>query len=273
VERFKARLVIFGNHQVARIDYIETFAPVAKMTIVGVFLVVSAAKNWEIYQMDVHNTFLHGDLEEEVYMKLPPGFQVSVPGKVCKLKKSLYGLKLTPRCWFAKLSAAFKGYRFQQSYSDYSLFSMNNGNIHLSLLVYVDDLIVAGNDSAAIQRFKAYLSACFHMKDLGVLKYFLGVEIARSLDRFYLCQRKYVPDIISEVVLLGAKPALVPMGQNCLALSTSTLLVDSELDWMIDLFVYHTARTILLSSCLFQFMQQPKEDHWHATLRVVRYLK
>jgi len=138
--------------------------------------------------MDVHNAFLHGDLEEELYMKLPPSFQVSVPGKVCKLKKSLYGLKQAPRCWFAKVSTALKGYRFHQSYSDYSLFSMNKGNVHRSVFVYVDDLSVTGNDSATIQRFKAYLSACFHMKDLGVLKYFLGVEIARSSDGFYLCK-------------------------------------------------------------------------------------
>jgi len=120
--------------------------------------------------MDVHNAFLHGDLQEEVYMKLSPGFQVSVSGKVCKLKKSLYGLKQAPRCWFAKLSATLKGYEFQQSYSDYFLFCMNNGSIYLSVLVYVDDLIVTRNDSATIQRFKVYLSACFHMKDLGVLK-------------------------------------------------------------------------------------------------------
>jgi len=83
-------------------------------------------------------------------MKLPPGFQVSILGKVCKLEKSLYRLKQPPRCWFDKLSAALKGYEFRQSYSDYSLFSMKNGNIHLSVLVYVDDLIVVGSDSAAI---------------------------------------------------------------------------------------------------------------------------
>ena len=226
MERFKARLVIFGNHQVAGIDYTKTFAPVAKMTTMRVFLAVVAAKNWD-HQMDVHNTFLHGDLEEEVYMKLLPGFQVSVPGKVCKLKKSLYGLKQAPRCWFAKLSTALKIYGFQQSYSDYSLLCMNNSKIHLSVLVYVDDIIVVGNDSAAIQIFKAYLSDCFNMKDLGVLKYFLGVEIARSLKGFYLCQMKYALDIISEVGLSGAKLVLVLMEQNHrLTLSTSTLLAD-----------------------------------------------
>jgi len=148
---------------------------------------------------------------------------------VCKLIKSLYGLKQAPRCWFAKLSATLKIYGFQQSYSDYSLFSMNKDKIHLSVLVCVDDLIVAGNDSATIQRFKAYLSACFHMKDLGVLKYFLGVEIARSPERSHFCQRKYALDIISEVSLFGAKPAIVHMEQNHrLTLSTSTLLADPE---------------------------------------------
>ena len=116
MERFKAWLVIFKNLQVAGIDYIETFALVAKMTTMWVFLRVTTAKTWEVHRMNVYNTFLHGDLQEEVYMKLPPGFQVSVLGKVCKLKKSLCGLKQTPHYWFAKLSATLKGYGFQQSY-------------------------------------------------------------------------------------------------------------------------------------------------------------
>ena len=106
---------------------------------------------------------------------------------------------------------------------------MRKGNIHLSVLVYVDDLIVAWNDSSVIQKFKAYLSTYAHMKDLGVLKYFLGIEVARGPGGFFLCQQKYALDIITEAGLLGTKPARVSMEQNHgFALSTSQLLADLE---------------------------------------------
>lgn len=101
IERYKARLVVLGNRQVDGVDYGETFTPVVKMTTVRSFLSVVAARNWEVHQMDVHNAFLHGDLEEEVYMKLPLGFPSRNDGKVCRFRKSLYGSKQAPRCWFA----------------------------------------------------------------------------------------------------------------------------------------------------------------------------
>jgi len=229
VERYKARLVIFGNHQVEGIDFTETFAPVAKMVTVRVFLAVAAAKQWELHQMDVHNAFLHGDLQEEVYMRMPPGFQITGSKKVCRLRKSLYGLKQAPRCWFAKLSTALKEYGFHQSYSDYSLFKLQHKDVRLNVLVYVDDLIISGNGHEDIVKFKSYLSDCFHMKDLGILKYFLGVEVARNSDGIFMCQRKYALDILSEAGLLGAKPASVPLEQqHRLALVNGQPLDDPE---------------------------------------------
>ena len=197
VERHKARLVILGNRQVEGVDYNETFAPVAKMVTVRTLLAVAATQGWELHQIDVHNALLHGDLKEEVYMKLPPGFTVS-RDKVCKLNKSLYGLKQAPRCWFSKLVTALKNYGFTQSYSDYSLFDYTQKDVRLHVLVYVDDLVIAGNDSKAITKFKEYLSDCFHMKDLGPLKYFLGIEVARGSEGIFLCQRKFALDILSE---------------------------------------------------------------------------
>ena len=177
IERYKRRLVCCGNHQVEGEDYEETFAPVAKMDTVRTLLEVAAAKSLEVHQMDVHNAFLHGDLEEEVYMRMPPGFQSDDPNKVCRLRKSLYGLKQAPRCWFEKLTKALKGFGFVQSYEDYSLFSYVKGEKCIRVLIYVDDLIVAGNDLSMIAKFKKHLSDCFHMKDLGKAKYFLGIEL------------------------------------------------------------------------------------------------
>ena len=187
VERLKARLVVLGNHQVEGLDYHEMFAPIAKMVIVRVFLAVAVVNNWEVHQMDVHHAFLHGDLHEEVYMKPPPGFSVSDSTQVCRLKKSLYGLRQVPCCWFAKLAFALLQYGFTRSYSDYSLFTYHCGTIRLHVLVYVDDIIISGSCPTALTAFKKYLGDCFHMKDLGPLKYFLGVEVARSSEGFYLC--------------------------------------------------------------------------------------
>ncbi|RVW61844.1 Retrovirus-related Pol polyprotein from transposon RE2 [Vitis vinifera] len=251
---------------------------VAKMTTVRAFLAIAALKNWELHQMDVHNAFLHVDLEEEVYMKLPPGFERSDLNLVCRLRKSLYGLKQAPRCWFAKLVMALKGYGFLQSYSDYSLFTYTKGNVQINVLVYVDDLIISGNDSAALKTFKAYLSDCFKMKDLGVLKYFLGIEVARSSAGLFLCQRKYTLDIVSEVGLLGAKSCGFSIEQNHrLGLANGELLSNPEsYRRLVGRLIYlAVTRPDLAYSVhiLSQFMQEPRIEHWEAALRVVRYLK
>lgn len=230
IERYKARLVVVGNNQTEGVDYEETFAPVCKMVSVRNFLQVAVSRDWEIHQMDVHNAFLHGDLDEEVYIKFPPGFRTSDATQVCRLHKSLYGLKQAPRCWFAKLSESLKEYGFIQDVSDYSLFTFVQGDIRLHVLIYVDDLIISGSSPEAIQVFKDYLSFCFHMKDLGHLKYFLGIEVARSPTGIYLCQCKYVLDIISDSGLLGAKPASHPIEQNHqLGKSTAALLPNPSL--------------------------------------------
>ena len=229
VECFKARLVILDNHQEEGINYTKTFTLVAKMVTVRTVLAVAVAKAWELHQMDVHNAFLHGDLHEEVFMKMPPDFSASQPDMVCKLRKSLYGLKQAPRCWFAKLSTTLKSYGFQQSYLDYSLFTLHRKDTQLVVLVYIDDLIIVGNTPTAIKHFKLYLSTCFHMKDLGVLKYFMGIKVAKNSTGIFLCQRKYALDIISEASLLGVKPVATPLEQNHhLSLAAGQLLSDPE---------------------------------------------
>lgn len=278
LERYKARLVALGNHQEEGLNFTETFAPVAKMTTVRMILDIAAKRNYEEHQMDVHNAFLHGDLEEKIYMKPPPGFSTHGDTRVCRLRKLIYGLKQSPRCWFAKLADALKQYGFKQTRSDYSLFVFYNGGISLQILVYVDDLIISGNPPPAIQEFKDYLSTCFKMKDLGPARYFLGLEIARSPEGFYVCQRKYVIDIVTEAGLLGCKPAGSPIDQNHrLALAEGPIMPNPE-DYrrLVGRLVYLASTRPDLSYAILvlsQFMQKPQEDHWQAALKVVRYLK
>ena len=156
VEIEKARLVVLGNRQQKGIDYGQTFAPVAKLTTVRSLLAVDALKDCHVCQMDVKNAFLHGHIEEDVYMHMPPGYlgphsEITIgqrattykeahPELVCKLEKSLYGLKQAPRQWFAKLSAALQDYGFQQAKADYSLFTKEEGSTFVTVLAYVDDL-------------------------------------------------------------------------------------------------------------------------------------
>ena len=145
---------------------------------------------------------LHGDLDEEVYFKMLPGFASSSSRKVCKLRKSLYGLRQVPRCWFAKLAKSLKKFGFQQSSYDYPLFTFRDGIVQMNILVYVDDLIISGTNEVVVQRFKDYLNQCFHMKDLGKLKYFLGIEVARNSEGLFFCQQKYALDIVRNLRLI-----------------------------------------------------------------------
>ena len=212
MERYKARLVAKGYTQVAGLDYQETFAPVAKMVTVRLLLGIAAAQGWHLYQLDVNNAFLHGDLLEDVYMRLPPGYGRKGETRVCKLQKSLYGLKQASRQWFLKLTSALKDAGYQQSKADYSLFVRSKGASLTAILVYVDDVILAGNDLSFIEKTKEFLASRFKLKDLGKLKYFLGIEVARSSRGISLSQRKYALEILEDSGFLGAKPALISYG-------------------------------------------------------------
>jgi len=227
IERYKARLIAKGYTQSEGLDYHETFSPVAKMTTVRTLLAIAAAKRWFLHQLDVNNAFLHGDLDEEVYMELPLGFKTKGESKVCKLTKSLYGLKQASRQWFSKFSTYLIDLGFSQSKADYSLFTRHQGTSFIALLVYVDDIAIASNDSVAVNSLIGILNDRFRLKDLGELKFFLGLEIARSTKGISISQRKYSLEIIYDASLLASKPVLFPMVQN-LKLSRDVVRVLSD---------------------------------------------
>jgi transposase InsO family protein len=215
VERYKARLVAKGYSQTYGIDYDETFAPVAKMSTVRTLISCAANFDWPLHQLDVKNAFLHGDLQKEVYMEIPPGFATSqTEGKVLRLKKSLYGLKQSPRAWFDRFRRAMCGMGYKQCNGDHTVFYRHNRGLKTILVVYVDDMIITGDDCLEISRLKQNLSKEFEVKDLGQLKYFLGIEIARSPRGIVLSQRKYVLDLLSDTGMLGCRPASTPIEQN-----------------------------------------------------------
>eukprot|EP01018_Ginkgo_biloba_P023889 Gb_35456 [translate_table: standard] len=179
IDKHKARLVAKGYKQQEGIDYREMFAPVAKMNTVQIILTLVAQLNWQLYQMDVKSAFLNGDLSEEVYTEQPPGYvQKGKKDHVCHLKKALYGLKQTPRAWYEKIDRYFLDTGFVRSSVDSNLYMKVRDSMFVTFVVlYVDDLLITGNDVSMILDLKKDLQMNFEMTDLGLLHYFLGIEV------------------------------------------------------------------------------------------------
>ncbi|KAA0066521.1 Retrovirus-related Pol polyprotein from transposon TNT 1-94 [Cucumis melo var. makuwa] len=249
LDRHKARLVAKGFTQTYGIDYSETFSPVAKLNTVRVLLSVAVNKDWPLYQLDVKNGFLNGDLVEEVYMS---------PRQDLKLNLS-------------------QGY--SQGHSDHTLFTKasKTGKIVI-LIVYVDDIVLTEDDQTEISQLKQRMGDEFEIKDLGNLKYFLGMEVARSKEGIPVSQRKYTLDLLTEIGMLGCRPADTSIEFNCkLGNSDDQVPVDKEqYQRLVGKLIYlsHTRPDISFAvSVVSQFMQAPYKKHMEAVNRILRYLK
>ncbi|GJT16932.1 ribonuclease H-like domain-containing protein [Tanacetum coccineum] len=250
-----------GFGQKEGIDYEETFSPMVKM-------------------LDVNNAFLYGALDEVVYMRPPEGYFPS-DNKVCKLKKSLYGLKQAPRQWNAKLTSTLTENGFSQSKSDYSLFTKIDKGVFLALLVYVDDIIITGNNVDDIEKFKVFLKSKFMIKYLGKLKYFLGIEVIDTEKGICLNQRKYVLDLLSEYGMLACKPVDTPLLSK-LVISNEATKNDLVLENITDyqklmgkpIYLTNTRPDIsYVVHCLSQFIHSPLKSHLKTAFKILRYLK
>jgi len=213
LECYKARLVARGFQQEHGRDYDETFAPVAHMTTVCTLLAVASVREWSISQLDVKNAFLNGELSEEVYMQPPPRYSVS-EGMICRLRRSLYGLKQAPRAWFQRFASVVTAAVFSASTHDLALFVHTSSRGRTLLLLYVDDMIITGDDSEYIAFVKACLSEQFLMSDLGPLRYFLGIEVSSTPHGFYLSQEKYIQDLLDRASLTDHRTVKTPMELN-----------------------------------------------------------
>jgi len=205
IERYKAGLVAKGFHQQPGIDFLETYSPVVKPITIRTVLSIAISAGWAIHQVDVSNAFLHGNLQETVYMAQPPEFQhPSHPTAVCKLHKALYGLKQAPRSWFSRLSTCLLELQFKSSKADSSLFIYNAHGIQMFVLIYVDDIIITSSHTGAISR----------LKDLGPLHFFLGVEATWSSDGLHLSQQRYILDVLKKTNMELAKPVATLMSSS-----------------------------------------------------------
>ncbi|GJX27479.1 ribonuclease H-like domain-containing protein [Tanacetum coccineum] len=257
--KYKARLVAQGFGQREGLDYKETFSPVVKMVTVRCLIGLAISKNWPLFQLDVNNAFLYGDLDEEVYMALP----------------------LAPKQWNAKLTSALIQNGFIQSKNDYSLYVKSKKGLFVALLVYVNDIVVTGNDLSEIESFLSFLSLKFMIKDLGELKYFLRIEVSKNKNGICLSQRKYCLELLSEYGLLACKPVVTPLQQNTI-LSFEETENDKFLPSMTEyqklvgklIYLFVTRPDIAYDvHCLSQHMHAPLQSHFSAGLRVLRFLK
>ncbi|KAL0354232.1 UNVERIFIED_CONTAM: Retrovirus-related Pol polyprotein from transposon RE2 [Sesamum angustifolium] len=216
VDRYKARLVAKGYNQIEGIDYTDSFSLVAKVVTVRLFLTIATSHGWPIRQLDVNNAFLHGYLDEDLYMVPPKGYSVE-SGMVCKLERSLYGLKQASRQWNVEFTTKLQEFGFMQSPNDYCLFVKTTDSEILALLVYVDDILLTGSSLEEIQAVKCYLHDLFTIKDIGEARYFLGLEIARN-SKAALHVVKYLKGYPSKGLFLPA-------------LNSFTLMAYSDADW------------------------------------------
>ncbi|RVW82205.1 Retrovirus-related Pol polyprotein from transposon RE2 [Vitis vinifera] len=225
-------------------DYGDTFSPVAKIASVRLFLSMAAMCHWPLYQLDIKNAFLHGELLEEVYMEQPPGFVAQREfGLVCKLRRSLYGLKQSPRAWFGCFSSVVQEFGMLRSEANHSVFYHHNSPSQcIYLVVYMDDIVITGSDQEGIQRLKQHLFNHFQTKDLSKLKYFLGLEIAQSSSGVVMSQRKYALDILEEIGKLNYLTITRP-----------------DISFPV--------------SVVSQFLQLPCDNHWDVVIRILRYIK
>ncbi|RVW92416.1 Retrovirus-related Pol polyprotein from transposon RE1 [Vitis vinifera] len=279
-ELVESRLVAKGYTQTYGIDYTETFAPVAKINTVRVLLSLVANLDWSLQQFDVKSVFLHGELSEEVYMDLPPGCMVPEKQcqKVCKLKKSLYGLNQSSRAWFERFTKSMRAFGYRQSNSDHTLFLKKQHGKITSLIVYVDDMVVTGNDPEERKALQNYLSREFEMKDLGPLKYFLGIEVSRSSEGIFLSKKKYALDLLQETGMSGCQPVNTPIEKGLkLCVEPNQVSTDKgRYQRLVGRLMYlaHTRPDLAYAlSVVSQYMHNPREQHMNAVMRILRYLK
>jgi hypothetical protein len=228
VEKFKARFVAHGFSQKEGTDYDKIFAHVSRYTSIRIIISLASVFYWKLHQMDVKNAFLNGEVEQKVYIEKHKGFMIhGKESHVYKLKKALYGLKQAPRAWYGRIDSFLQSLGFSKSIANPNLYIKIVQNHHVILVLYVDDLFLTGEEPL-VAHTKRELSTEFEMKDLGLVHYFLGLEVWQKPDEIFLSQSKYAIDVLHRFGMLDCKSISTPMISNLKKLQDQATGSDPE---------------------------------------------
>ena len=282
IERYKARLVARGFDQKFGSDYDETFCPVVRMESLRTLIALSTQHGLELHHVDVATAFLNGTLQREVYMEQPTGYKKEGEEHlVCRLRKSIYGLKQSSRCWNMALDDQLTKICFSQLKSDPCIY-MSGGESIFYIGVYVDDMVLAGKDKRRMKHVKQELSSRFNIKDLGKLRYFLGMSVIQDQEKkeSWIGQPKYVERLLTEMGMSNCKPVKTPMGPgNRLVKATDNMEVLNQQSYqsLVGSLMYLATCTrpdiAYAVGTLARFTSKPNQTHWVAAKRVLRYLR
>ena len=287
--KYKARLVVKGFSQKKGIDFEEIFSPVVKMSSIRVVLGLAASLNLEVEQLDVKTAFLHGDLEEEIYMEQPEGFKVKdKENLVCRLKKSLYGLKQAPRQWYKKFDSFMMTQGYTRTSADHCVFMKKHSNDDfIILLLYVDDMLIVGRDVSKIEDLKRQLSKSFAMKDLGNAKQILGMKISRDRmnGKLWLSQENYIEKVLKRFNMISAKAVSSPLAGHFKLSSSQCPSSDKEKEEMSRVPYASAVGSLMYAmvctrpdiahavGVVSRFLSNPGKEHWAAVKWILRYLR
>ena len=287
-KRYKARLVVKGFQQKEGIDFIEIFSPVMKMSTIRLILRMVATENLHLEQLNVKTAFLHGDLEEDLYMIQPKGFIIQgQENLVCKLRKSLYGLKQAPRQWYKKFDSFMYRIGFKRCEADHCCYVKSFDNSYIILLLYVDDMLIAGSSIEEINNPKMQLSKQFAMKDLGTAKQILGMRIIRDKANgtLKLSQSEYVKKVLNRFNMNEAKPVSTPLGSHFKLSKEQSPKTEEEMDHMSKVpYVSAIGNLMYAMVCtrpdiahamgvVSKFMSRPGKQYQEVVKWILRYLK
>ena len=287
IERYKARWVAKGFKQVKGIDYEEVFAPTYRMATIRLVCALAAHYGLTLYSLDVTAAFLNGDLEEDVYMKQPEGFEVGGPEWVCKLQKAIYGLKQAARQWNLKLHSILIGMGYKRLESDRSMYVYQKGSTHIIIPIFIDDITIACKHQSDIDDLVAQLRKHFELRDIGPTSWLLGIAITQDLAKgtISLCQSLYIQDVLERFGMENCKARKTPMDYNHKLSKAESPRTPKDIEFMKDkpyLSLIGALRYLADGTrfdiayavgVLARFSANPGPMHWAAAQHVLRYLQ